>query len=330
VSLPAGEAEVVLAGTPDPTPDPTGSFAARSPRQIAWHRLKQDRLTLAALGVVGLIVGVAVAAPILVHTHVLGPDTVHTDLLDPNRGSLPIGSLGGVSSHHWLGVVPGSGQDVLARVVYGLTFDLSIALAATVVTVVVGVAVGVVAGYFGGFVDNALGRVIDFILAFPQLLMLLALTPIFVGQPVQNSKVGVYLILVLGFFGWPYFARIIRGEVLSLRQREFIEAARSLGARPTSIMFREILPNLGAPILIYATIVLPTYVSAEAALAYLGISLQTPFPTLGTVLSDSINYASSDTTYFLIPGLLLVIVVLAFNLLGDGLRDALDPKGGRV
>jgi len=226
--------------------------------------------------------------------------------------------------------VPGVGQDVLARVIYGLTFDISIALAATVLTIAVGCAVGLAAGYYGRWVDGALGRVMDLILAFPQLVMLLALSPVFLGQPPKNARVVTYLILVLALFGWPYFARIIRAEVLSMREHDYITAARSLGASTRRILWKEMLPNLRGPILVYATIILPVYISSEAALAYLGISVQPPFPTLGTVLTDAVPYATSDPAYFFVPGVMLVLVVLSFNLLGDGLGDALNPRADRA
>jgi len=171
----------------------------------------------------------------------------------------------------------------------------------------------------------------DIILAFPQLLMLLALSPLFIGQPAKNTRVIIYLILVFAVFGWPYFARIIRAEVLSLREREFVEAARSLGARSRRILWKELLPNLRAPMLVYSTIILPTYVAEEAALAYLGVSVDpSTTPTVGNLLSDSVNYSQTDPTYFFIPGVTLVLIVLSFNLLGDGLGDALNPKADRL
>jgi peptide/nickel transport system permease protein len=139
----------------------------------------------------------------------------------------------------------------------------------------------------------------------------------------------VYLIFVLGFFGWPYLARIVRGQVLSLRNREFVEAARSLGAVRRRIWFRELLPNLWAPVLIYVSLTLPLNIGAEAALSYLGVGLQAPAPSLGNLLEDSVNYYEGDPTYFFVPGVFLVLIVLAFNMFGDGLRDALDPKSNR-
>jgi peptide/nickel transport system permease protein len=149
------------------------------------------------------------------------------------------------------------------------------------------------------------------------------------GVPEGNASNGLYIILVLGLFGWPYIARIIRGQVLSLRDREFIEAARSLGARNSRIYTKELIPNLWAPLLVYFTLLLPTYISAEAALSYLGVGIQPPTPTLGNILKYSVNYAPADFAFFFFPALIIAILVISFSLLGDGLRDAFDPKADR-
>ena len=328
MSVPVSEIESFVEPSEDPTPA-AGEIEGRSPAQIAWQRIRSDKITVAALVVVIVIVVMAILAPILHAFHVIDPSTPHPDLVQ-GLGSIPTGRFGGVSAKHWLGVVPASGTDLLSRVVLGITLDLSIALAATVVTVALGVAAGLAAGYFGKWADSSLGRVMDIILAFPQLLMLLALSPLFIGQPAKNARVIIYLILVFAVFGWPYFARIIRADVLSLREREFVEAARSLGARSSRILWKELLPNLRAPMLVYSTIILPTYVAEEAALAYLGVSVDaSTTPTVGNLLSDSVNYSQTDPTYFLIPGVTLVLIVLSFNLLGDGLGDALNPRTDR-
>ena len=328
MSVPVSEVETVL-DVPD-----TGDLAAapiegRSPASLAWRRIRRDRVTMASLCVVVLLLLLAVAAPFLKAFHVIDPSTPHPELVQ-GVGSVPTGPFSGASAKHWLGVVPGVGQDVLSRVLYGLTFDLSIALAATVLTVLIGTTVGIVAGYSRNWVDSALSRMMDLVLAFPQLIMLIALSPIFLGQPPQNSRVAIYLIIVLAVFGWPYLARIVRSEMLSVRNLDYVMAARSLGAGTARILWKELLPNLRGPILVYATIVLPVFISSQAALAYLGISLQPPFPTLGSVLNDAVPYVTSDTAYFLVPGVVLVLVVLSFNLLGDGLADALNPRSDRM
>jgi peptide/nickel transport system permease protein len=333
VTLSAGE----FAAEPLPTliEEAGDSVAGRSPWQIARARLRANRVAMVALVVVVLFAVIAVAAPILQATGVIDATTLHPELVQ-GPGSMPTGGFGGISAHHLLGVEPQTGRDLLSRILLGITLDTAIALAATIVSVGLGVVLGLIAGFYRGVADWSIGRLIDLILAFPQLLMLIALSPVLVqritdaGMPSGNPSKVTYIIAVLGFFGWPYFARIIRGQVLSLREREFVEAAEMLGARRSRINFKELLPNLWAPILVYSTIVLPTYVSAEAAMSFLGVGIVPPTPTLGNLLQDSVNFATADPAYFLAPGLTLFIVVLAFNQFGDGLRDALDPRSDRT
>ena len=320
--------------TPPVAPVETSKIVGRSPWQIARSRLRRDKVSMAALTVVCIYAVVAVAAPFLENVGVIDPYNRYPNLLRL-EDAMPSGSFGGVSSSHWLGVVPQSGWDVLSRLVSGVTLSMLIAVSATVFSIVVGTVVGIVSGYMGGKVDFVLGRFMDLILAFPQLLMLLALSVVLIdkitklGVPAGTPSRIVYLILVLGFFGFPYFARVIRGQVLSLREREFVEAARSLGARGPRIWFTELLPNLWAPILVFTSLILPANVSTEAALSFLGVGVGVPTPTLGNILTDSVNFLVSDPTYFILPGLAIFAIVLSFNLLGDGLRDALDPKTDR-
>ena len=307
------------------------AIAGRTPWELSKVRLRRDRPTMVALVVASLVVLMAIFAPILDLIGVLDPQTFHRELLDantfPKTGS-------GISWSHPLGVEPGTGRDTMSRVVLGLTFSMIVALSATLVAVVIGTVAGLISGFLGRWPDFWISRVVDMVLAFPQTLMLLALSGMFIDvirKVVQSDNIstGLYIIFVLGLFGWPTFARIIRGQVLSMREREFVEAAKSLGASNRRIYFRELLPNLWAPILVYATLVLPAYVSAEAALSFLGVGIKPPTPTLGNILSNSVNYASSVPIFFLVPGVAIAIVVLSFNLLGDGLRDALDPKADR-
>jgi peptide/nickel transport system permease protein len=249
---------------------------------------------------------------------------------------MPLGSFGGISWAHPFGVEPGIGRDTLSRAWFGLTYSLAIALIGSTLAVVVGVVLGIIAGLSGGWVDTAIGRLIDLTLAFPQTLMLLALSSTVIGiltgvfrLPEGDISRATYVILVLAVFGWVGVARVIRGQVLSIREREYIDAAKLIGASPARRWFREVLPNLWAPILVQSTLLLPAYISTEAALAYLQVSIKQPTPTLGNVLQDAVRYPVADFTYFIIPVLILVTMVVAFNLLGDGLRDALDPKGNR-
>jgi peptide/nickel transport system permease protein len=208
-------------------------------------------------------------------------------------------------------------------------------VSATIITVILGTVVGIISGYSRGRTDTILSRFMDITLAFPLLLVIIAMSPVIeqrlqaFGLPSGNPSRITTLILVLSVFGWPYLARLIRGQVISLREREFVEAAISIGSSNRRILFRELLPNLWAPILIYATIAMPGLIGAEAVLAYLGISVVPPTPTWGSMLEESIGYFTVDPFYFFVPLTMLLAVVLSFNLLGDALRDALDPKSGR-
>jgi peptide/nickel transport system permease protein len=248
-------------------------------------------------------------------------------------GGKPIGALGGISAAHPLGVEWGTGRDIFAQLLFGLRISLVIATSATLMTVMFGVFFGIVAGYTGGLTDTLLGRVMDLILAFPFLLIVLALSGVLtqrltqLGVPEGNPSRILYLILVLSVFGWPYLARIVRGQVLSLREREFVEAAVAMGAGRRRILFTELLPNLWAPILVYATLTLPAYIGFEAALSFLGVGVIPPDTTFGAMLANSVSYFNVVPTYLFIPGTVLVVLVVSFNLLGDALRDALDPKG---
>ncbi len=306
----------------------------RTPWEITRSRLGRDKGTLIALGAAIFFIVLALIAPVLTHFGVIDPYSSHINLLG-GLGSLPTGPMGGVSAQHWMGVEPGTGRDIFSRVVAGLTVSLVVATLAVLVSVVIGTIIGIISGTAGGRVDWFFSRVVDFVLSFPQTLMLIALSTIVID--ILQAAMGtdrtpasmVFMILVMGFFGWPYFARIIRGQVLSLKEREFIEAARSLGASPRRIYFKELLPHLWAPILVYTTLIMPQNIATEAALGFLGVGIQAPTPSFGSILNDSVHYATSDPAYFIFPGVTLFLVVLSFNLLGDGLRDALDPKADR-
>ncbi|MFZ0531130.1 MAG: ABC transporter permease [Propionicimonas sp.] len=310
------------------------AITGRTPWQITRARLRKDKVTMVAFGATIFFVALAVLAPLLTHFGVLDPYTANSDLVG-GLGSLPIGPAGGVSTSHWMGVEPGTGRDVFARVVAGLTVSLIVATLAALVSVVLGTVIGIVSGSAGGLVDWSASRITDFVLSFPQTLMLVALSTIVIDALQTVMGTGrtipsmIFMILVMGFFGWPIFARVIRGQVLSLKQREFIEASRSLGAGRARIYFKELLPHLWAPILVYATLVMPQNIATEAALGFLGVGIQAPTPSFGSILNDSVHYATSDPAYFIFAGVTLFLVVLSFNLLGDGLRDALDPKADR-
>jgi peptide/nickel transport system permease protein len=324
----------LIGGEPEVPVEEAGGKAvvSKSPTQLAVGRFRKDKLSMISFVIVALYFLAAVAAPILVNTGVLDPYTTNQDLLDENV--LPIGGFGGISWDHPLGVEPQAGRDVMSRVWYGITFSLMISISATFIAVILGVVLGIVSGASGGWVDAIIGRIIDLTLAFPQTLMLLALSAVGIAfiEEVMNVPAGdpsraLYVIIILGLFGWTAVARIVRGQVLSLREREFVQAAQMLGASKFRVYFKEILPNLWAPILVSFTLIMPAFVSAEAALSYLGISIAPPTPTLGNILRSSLSYAQHDFVFFFVPAFLIALIVVTFNLLGDGIRDALDPKG---
>jgi len=218
--------------------------------------------------------------------------------------------------------------------VNGARVSLLIAFLATALAVGIGTVMGVVAGYSGGWIDTIIARLMDIFLAFPLLVFAIALVGVMPSSAFGLSGNGLrisLLIFIIGFFAWPYMGRIIRGQTLSLREREFVDAARSLGARGPYILFRELLPNLWGPILVYATLLIPTNILFEAALSYLGVGIIPPQPTWGGMLSDAVTngFYQIDPMYMIIPGFAIFLTVLAFNLFGDGLRDALDPRSSR-
>lgn len=306
------------------------AIQGRSLGQIAWMRLRRDRVAIIGGVVIAALVLISVASVFLNAFGVIHPNDYNQNLIDPTF-SRPIGSFGGISLAHPLGVEPINGRDLLARILVGSEFSLLIAFGSTLLSVIIGVVLGLFAGYFGGWADTVISRLMDVFLAFPLLLFAIALTGV-----VQQKAFGLtgntlhvaVLIFVIGFFNWPYMGRIIRGQALSLREREFVDAARSLGGRGPYIVFRELLPNLYGPILVYSTLLIPTNILFEAALSFLGVGIHPPTPSWGGMLADAVQNGmySVDPEYVLVPGLAIFITVLAFNLLGDGLRDALDPR----
>ncbi|MGH3300419.1 MAG: ABC transporter permease [Streptosporangiaceae bacterium] len=298
----------------------------RSLGQIAWMRLRRDKVAMAGGIVVLLLVLVAIIGPFFVPN----PDLYHTNLINLTLDA-PKGAFGGISGAHPLGVEPQTGRDMLARAVVGARYSLLIGFVATLLAVAVGVILGVVAGYFGGWVDSVIARGMDVFLAFPLLVFAIALITVIPGSAfgLSGNTLRVFLLVaVIGLASAPYMGRIIRGQTLSLREREFVDAARSLGARWPHILFRELLPNMVGPILVYATLLIPTNILFEASLDFLGVGLIPPTPSWGQMLSNAVTngFFSIDPMYMIIPGVAIFITIMAFNLFGDGLRDALDPK----
>jgi peptide/nickel transport system permease protein len=295
-------------------------IAARSPFQLFWRRLKKDKVALVALGFVLLMLFMAILAPLVVS--ILGlpkPNVPNDNLLDD------FGQPTGPTSAHLMGV-DDRGRDVFSRVIYGARVSLQVAFISTIITLLVGVTVGMAAGYFRGKFDGFVSRVMDLFLAFPVLVLAVGLGvacadgcgPLQPGLPV--------VIFVISLTSWPYIARIVRGQVLSMREREFVESARSLGMSNRRIIFKEILPNLVAPIVVYGTVLIPQFILYEAALSFLGVGVPPNQPSWGAMISDATTIFQDAWWFMLFPGLFLLITVLAFNIVGDGLQDALNPR----
>jgi peptide/nickel transport system permease protein len=297
---------------------------AISPTRQALRRVRRDRSTRLGLVLVAVLMVVAAAAPLLVKLSGQDAYTYNIGLLDPVRGNAPKGAIGGLSGDHWFGIEPLTGRDLFSIVVLGLRTSLFIAVVVTAITTVVGTLVGISAAYFGGWYDAVVSRLLDFLFGFPQLVFMIALGII---VPARFPR-WLLLILVLSVFGWAGLARLIRNQSRSLVAREFVEAARSVGSSGWHMVARELLTNLLGPVLVIATMAIPGYIGAEAALSFLGVGVPPPTPSLGRSISDSIVwvYTGADPWFLAFPGAALFLAVLGFTLLGDGVRDAFDVR----
>jgi peptide/nickel transport system permease protein len=303
--------------------------AARSPLQLFWRRFKKDKVALAAGVFILLLIAVAIlAGPIRKLVGAPSPNLQDSTSAARDQFGLPLGP----SSNHLFGV-DDLGRDVFSRTLAGAQVSLVVAFIGTGLSVIFGTIAGMVAGYFRGVVDTLVSRSVDILLAFPVLLLGLGLASACSGKDgcfggkLQPGLRVVILIIVIA--NSPYVARIIRGQVLSLREKEFVEAAKSLGASNRRIIFREILPNLVAPIIVYSTLFIPANILLEAALSFLGVGVQPPQASWGQMLSDATSIFQDAWWYMVFPGMALLLTVLAFNLVGDGMQDALNPKSGR-
>ena len=313
--------------------DTTQAIAGRSPSRLAWDRFRRNRVAMIALGISIFFFLIAyLSSPILAILN-LDPYAMDRNAIDLNNFNNPIGPWGGISSEHWLGVEPGVGRDVFARLIIGARTSITIATITSVLSIGIGMVIGLVAGYFKGKVDEAIGRVIDLLLAFPTFFMLIAIArpmadrlQAALGVDDKNIATIILLVVLLTIFGWAGLARLIRSDVLSLREREFVLAAESLGASHSRIIFKELLPSLWPKAIIFLSLSLPGFLTTEAALSFLGIGIQEPMPSWGVMLDQAVRYAQSIPTYFLIPAFTLIILVTALNLVGAGVSDAFDPK----
>lgn len=312
-------------------------LAGRSPSQLMWARFKRDRTGVVSAFVVLFYFLIAAAAPLISMVYGKDPYTLYgqdrPELLD--MFTMPAKPAGGIDGEFWFGIEPGLGRDVLTQLIYGIRTSLATALAATIIMTILGVLLGLVGGYFGGRIDYWLGRVTDFFMALPSQLFFVAampvITTVFVA-PDEETPTYVRtcaIIIVLSFLGWMSMARIVRGATLSLRDREFIEAARISGASPWRIIRKELLPNIVTPTLVQATLTLPSTILSIAFLSFVGVGYVEPTPDWGRMFAIGANIVEQDPYYMLFPGIAMVIFVVAFNLLGDSVRDAFDPKTGR-
>ncbi|HKG38705.1 MAG TPA: ABC transporter permease [Conexibacter sp.] len=300
---------------------------ARSPWQLFWRRLRSDRVAMVALGVIVTLVLVAIFAPLVVKlAGAPGPNVQDRNATD--MFGTPIGP----TADHWFGVDP-LGRDVFSRTVYGARVSLLVGIVGTGIAVLLGVTVGLVAGYYRGWVDTLLSRFVDVVLSFPVLLLGIGIASAcslgngcFAGSITPGVRT---VILVIALVTWTSIARVVRGQVLSLREREFVVAARSLGASNRRIVVREILPNLTAPLIVYSSLLLPQTILLEASLSFLGVGVSPPTASWGWMIADASDNFDTQWWYMVFPGAALLLTVLAFNLLGDGLRDALDPRAER-
>ena len=322
-----------LSGEVDSSAGANPVIAGRSPRQIAWSRFKRNKVGMIAAAISITLLTASLFAPVV--CKILGINPFDLNLKNLDTSGIPRGADAGFSLHHPLGLVPGTGRDLLAQLLYGSRISFMVAILTTFTSLTIGFFVGIIGGYFRGRVDGYLGRFTDFLLAFPAFFMIVALSEPMVDRIEQtgiaqgNGARIIFLIVFLSFFGWPGFSRLIRSQVLSLREREFVTAAQAMGASRRRIIMKELVPNLWAPVIVVVSLSLPGYLAAEAVFSFLGLGVQPPASTWGILLSNATRFVTVMPSFFLITSASLVIVVLAFNLVGDALRDALDPRSDK-
>ena len=311
----------------------TQQIVQRTPKQIAWGRFKSNKVGVFA-GMASLFfILVGFLAPLITRLFHVNNHSRYPKGL--NQFAMPIGQYGGISLAHPLGLEPGTGRDVFALLLYGSRISFTVAIISTVAAIGIGMLVGIATGYFKGKIDSTVGRFSDFLLSFPSTFMIIALSLPLV-QRVESTGIAhdnaarlVVLVIFLVFFGWTGFYRLIRSQSMSLRERDFVMASQAMGASSWRIITKELLPNLWPTAIVFVSLSLPGYIAAEATFSFLGVGIQAPDTSFGLVLSDAVGYWRDDPAYLLIPCLILIAIVLSLNLLGDAVRDALDPKAGR-
>ncbi len=345
--LPAGAGLGVAVEAPPELAAPAEQIKARGYWELAWLRFKRDKVAIASgIFIVLLVLVCFVGGPVSAHFLGHGPNQIFDGGLNP-KTQLPwgpwtwfenvpyIGATGHFPKVFFLLGSDGQlGRDEFLRLLYGGQASLEVAVGATLFAMLIGVLMGAVAGYFGGGTDMVISRLTELVMAFPIFLVVIALAstagPTLNGITLGFLAPGAFtLIVVLALFGWFYPARIVRAQVLSLREKEFIEAARMVGASDWRIIRSHLLPHLVAPIIVISTITVASYILAEAGLSFLGLGIQPPTSSWGSLLAQAPQYYQTQPWLMLWPGLAVLLTTLAFNLLGDGLRDALDPRSTR-
>ena len=313
--------------------DEVQGIVQRTPKQIAWVRFKRNKVGLFSGYATVFFISVAFLAPLVTRLVGVNSRTRYDGTLS-NVG-MPVGHFGGVSLSHPFGIEPGTGRDVFALLLYGARISFTVAIISTTASIAIGMLIGIATGYFKGKVDAIIGRFSDFLLSFPVIFMIIALSlPLTqrveaTGIAHENAARILVLVIFLVFFGWTGFYRLIRSQAMSLRERDFVMAAQAMGASSWRIVTKELLPNLWPTAIVFTSLSLPAYIASEATYSFLGVGIQAPETSFGLVLNDAIGYWREDPSYLVIPCLILISIVLALNLLGDAVRDAIDPKAGR-
>lgn len=331
--MPCVEAEGALQLAESVLKEESQEIVQRTPKQIAWARFKRNKVGVYAGCATLFFLLCSILAPLITRAFGVDNTTIYEGVLD--EFAMPIGKWGGVSWDHPLGVEPGVGRDVFALLLYGSQLSFLVAVIATTASIGIGMLIGIATGYFKGRVDSIVGRFADFLLSFPGTFMIIALSLPLVqrveatGIAHENAARILVLVIFLVFFGWTGFYRLIRSQAMSLRERDFVMAAQAMGASSWRIIVKEILPNLWPTAIVFTSLSLPAYIAAEATFSFLGVGVRPPASTFGLVLSDAVGYWRNNPAYLLIPSVILIAIVLSLNLLGDAIRDALDPKAGR-
>ncbi len=333
VGLPCVEVEGAFELAESVLKEESQEIVQRTPKQIAWARFKRNKVGVYAGCATIFFLLCSILAPLITRAFGVDNTTIYEGVLD--EFAMPIGKWGGISWDHPLGIEPGVGRDVFALLLYGSQLSFLVAVIATTASIGIGMLIGIATGYFKGRVDSIVGRFADFLLSFPGTFMIIALSLPLVqrveatGIAHENAARILVLVIFLVFFGWTGFYRLIRSQAMSLRERDFVMAAQAMGASSWRIIVKEILPNLWPTAIVFTSLSLPAYIAAEATFSFLGVGVRPPASTFGLVLSDAVGYWRNDPAYLLIPSLILISIVLSLNLLGDAIRDALDPKAGR-